>query len=259
MKYLFLLAALCLSFSFTSAQNVIEKHFQSYADQEDITEVFVSGQLFKYAAHFVDDEDFGELEEVGVEDAKDFILSIQSFQLIKVPEIADANSEYNRGLSKISNSHEELIVVRDNNNQFSLHVDENNGIVSELVGIGISENEFIVFSLLGEMDFDNLGKLVSKIQMENFAKNSIVSEIDIDEMKVYPNPASTEGILNIDVPQSMIGGNARLYDINGNVIQQFKIEQQQQKLQAEGLTPGYYVVELQKDAVSMKKKVLVAR
>ena len=194
-----------------------------------------------------------------MEDAKDFIASIESFQLIKVPDLTDAFSVYNDGLNKIKGSHDELIVVRDNEKHFSLHVKEGGGIVSELVGMGTDNEDFVVFSLLGNMDFDQLGKIVSKIQMEQFSKDGIVSEIDIDDMKVYPNPASTEGILNIDVPSSMIGGNARLYDMNGNVIQQFVIENQQQQLQAENLAPGYYVVELQKEKVSMKKKVLVAR
>lgn len=261
MKYLFLLAALCLSLNVSTSQNVIDRYYQSYVEQDNITEVFVSGQLFKYAAHFIDDSDFEELEEAGVEDAKAFITSVESFQLIKVPDLMDAVSVYKSGLSKIKNSHEELIIMRHEDSQFSLHVDEDNGVVSELVGMGTDDGEFVVFSLLGNMDLDQLGKLISKVQMGNFTENNVVSEIqlDIDDMKVYPNPASTEGILNIEVPQSMLGGNARLYDMNGNVIQQFVIESQQQKLEVEGLTPGYYVVELQKDAVSMKKKVLVAR
>jgi hypothetical protein len=259
MKYLFLLATLCLSFSFASSQNVIEKHFQTYQQQEDITEVFVSGQLFQMAAVFVDNADFEDLEEIGVEDAKEFILSIESFQLIKVPELQDAEAIYRNGLSKIKNTHDELVMIRDNGSHFSLHVSESGGRVTELVGMGTDDGEFIVFSLLGDMDFESLGKIVSKIQSENLTKSKVVQELDIDEMKIYPNPASTDGLLNIEVPESMIGGTARLYDLNGSVVQQFTIQGRQQQLQAEGLTPGYYVVELQKDAVTMKKKVLVAK
>ncbi|NNF33294.1 MAG: DUF4252 domain-containing protein [Saprospiraceae bacterium] len=261
MKHLFLLALLCLTVTLTTGQNVIEKHYQNYVEQEDITEVYVSGQLFQYAAHFVDDEDFDEVEELGVEDAKDFILSIESFQLIKVPELTDAASIYEAGVDKISRTHDELIAIRDNDSRFTLLVDEYEGIVSELVGIGTSDGEFIVFSLLGDMDFNDLGKIVAKIQKENMTKNEVFERVDIDysEMKVYPNPASTDGILNIDVPQGMVGGTARIYDLNGSVISQFKISDRQQQFQAENLTPGYYVVELQNETTTMKKKVLVAK
>ncbi len=261
MKHLFLLAILCLTATLTTGQNVIEKHYQNYVEMEDITEVYVSGQLFQYAAHFVDDEDFDDIEEIGVEDAKEFILSIESFQLIKVPELAEAIAEYEAGVDKISNTHDELIAIRDNDARFTLLVQENNGVVSELVGIGTDDNDFIVFSLLGNMDFNDLGKIVAKMQKENMTKNEVFDKVDIDysEMKVYPNPASTDGILNIDVPQGMIGGTARIFDMNGNVINKFQISDRQQQFQAENLTPGYYVVELQNETTTMKKKVLVAK
>ena len=261
MKHLFLLALLCLTATLSTGQNVIEKHYQNYVDMEDITEVYVSGQLFQYAAHFVDDEDFDEIEEIGVEDAKEFILSIESFQLIKVPELADATSVYEDGVDKISRTHDELVAFRDDNARFTLLVQEDNGIVSELVGIGADDGEFIVFSLLGDMDFNDLGKIVAKMQKENMTKNEVFENVEIDysEMKVYPNPASADGILNIDVPQGMIGGQARIYDMSGNVINQFQISNRQQQFQADNLTPGYYVVELQNETTTMKKKVLVAK
>ena len=255
------MAVLCLTVTLTNGQNVIEKYYQHYVEQDNITEVYVSGQLFKYAAHFVDDEDFQEVEEIGVEDAKEFILSIESFQLIKVPELADAATEYERGLDKISRTHEELVAFRDNNSRFTLLVQEEGDIVSELVGIGTDDSEFVVFTLNGSMDFEDLGKIVAKIQKENMTRNEVFESVEIDysEMKVYPNPASTDGILNIDVPQGMIGGQARIYDMSGNVINQFRISDRQQQFQAENLTPGYYLVELQNETTTMKKKVLVAK
>ena len=261
MKHLFLMAMLCLTVTITNGQNVIEKYYQNYVEQEDITEVYVSGQLFQYAAHFVDDEDFQDVEEIGIEDAKEFILSIQSFQLIKVPDLADATVQYENGVSRISRTHEELVAFRENDSRFTLLVQEDGDVVTELVGIGTDENEFVVFSLLGEMNLEDLGKIVAKIQKENMTKSDALETVKIDysEMKVYPNPASTDGILNIDVPQGMIGGQARIYDMNGNMINQFRISNRQQQFQAENLNPGYYVVELQNETTTMKKKVLVAK
>ena len=254
MKHLFYLVFTCLLVVSSNAQNFIETHFQNLIGLENNTEVYVNGKLFDYAGHFLDEE---EDEDIG--NIKEFVTSIEEIQVLVARDIVNPTTEYQKGISIVDGNYEQLVVVRDGHSNFSLYIDESGGVVNELIGIGTDDKEFILVSILGEMDLDKIGELVSKIQTEALNNKTVLRNMDFDEMKVYPNPASTESVLNIEIPERMIGGEVRVFDMNGLLIQSYQLSEQIQQIKSDGWIPGYYIVEIAKEEVSMKKKILIAK
>jgi len=254
MKNLFLLVSfLYVAFS-ANSQNIIDKNFSQVADREDATTVFVSGKMFGFAKHIeisTDDEDFNDLKE--------FVTSIQSFNLVAVEDHESARSEYKNGIKKIKPYYDELIRVNDKEGNFSLYIDEDNGIVNELVGIGSGEKEFVVFSLMGKMNLNKIGDIISEIESDAGGLKSLksVNTYDVGEVKVYPNPATADSDLTLELTEQLLDGTITVFDMNGKKVKTAQAKNLDSTINTDGLTGGHYVVQIEKDNVVIKKKVLI--
>lgn len=236
------------------SQGIIERNYSQYVDQEDVTHVYVSGKLFDFAsiiASGVDDEEVQELSE--------FASKIESFSLIKVPNTDKAPLEYKKGINDVKDDYEELMRVRDEGTKFAVFVDEEDDVVYEIVGLGIVDGEFIALSLVGEMDLNKIADFISKTESEALAPLKRLEEFNPDELKVYPNPASSASDLNVEVPEAMIGGTATLYDANGMKIRTFDVKNGKESFSTNDLRPGNYFIEISKESISMKKQVIVVQ
>jgi len=236
------------------SQGIIDRNYSTYLNDDDVTHVYVAGKMFDLAsvlAAGVDDEDVQELSE--------FASKIESFSLIKVPNRIDAKAEFKKGLADVANDYDELIRVRDEGNRFALFVDEQDNVVYEVVGLAIADGEFVALSLVGEMDLNKVSEFVSKIDNDDFAPFKRMSEFNPDDMKVYPNPANTNGEITVEAPEKMIGGKATLIDANGRKIKTVDVDSNQVTIMTNGLNAGNYFVELQKESVTMKRQVIIVQ
>lgn len=250
MKNIVLLILVAFTSTSLLAQNVIDRKFSQFVDKENTTSVFVSGKVFEYVSYIETDEP--EFEEI-----KDFITTIESFNLIAVQEHPDPRTEYRAAVKKVEGEYEELMRINDKEGNMSFYIDEDNGIVRELIGVGNGEKEFIVFSLYGRMDLNQIGKMAGKIQSEGFDEIAKIRTKGAMDVKVFPNPANSDGELTLEVPESLDGGQAKIYDFDGRLLKTITVSQGQQNLETKGLNSGNYIIELQKDGVSIKKKFII--
>ncbi len=244
---------LALVFSTTMfAQNVIDKEFKNLKEQENYTSVNVTSKMFELANYLETDEDNAEMKEL-----KEFITTISEFNLIAGREVANAKAEYSQALTKVEDDYEELMNVEDKKGSFTFFIDEQGGIVNEVVMVGTSdEKELIIFSLTGQMNLRQLSKMASKIQMDGFAEMAILTESGATEVKVYPNPATDEE-LNIEVPANLVGGTATLINMDGQAIKSYKVENEEQTIATMGVPSGHYVLEIKHEGVTVKQRVVV--
>jgi hypothetical protein len=252
MKNLFSLLLVVFFSSSIFCQGIIERNYSQYVDQEDVTHVYVSGKLFDFAAIIgsgVEDKEIKELSE--------FASKIESFSLIKVPNTAKADLEYKKGINDVKGKYEELMRIRDEGAKFAIFVDEENDVVYEIVGLGVVDGEFIALSLVGEMDLNKIADFISKTDSDALAPFKRLNEFKTQDMKVYPNPANATSDLNLDVPESMVGGTATLFDSNGAKIRSFAVKNRTEIISTSDLKPGNYFIELNKKTVSMKKQIIV--
>jgi hypothetical protein len=232
-------------------QSIITKHYQSLENEENATVVFVSGNLFGYVAKVMPEEK----EEM--QKAKGILENIESFNLISVPDLSDPKSEYNKGLKTLRATHEDLISIRDKNNNFSFFIDEEDGIIRELVGIGTEENSFMVFSLLGSIDVEELSVITDMIQDKKSLPIGKEKTKAITEFKVYPNPVANTSILNVEVPDDLVGGKINVIDLSGKIVKTVNADQERVEVSMLEASLGSYIIDIVKDEVSMRKQVLV--
>lgn len=255
MKYLSLIICFFISFQL-SAQNAVEKYFSNHLENEEATVVQVSGKLFQYAAAVVPDN-LETDEELPIEDAKEFLSNITSFTLIKVDELENSQSEYKRGLNSLGSEYEELVRVRDKDNKVSIMINETNDVIHEIVALVTSDKEFIVAALTGEMRIDQIQDIVSKIQSEDMQSIMRGADVKLDDMKVFPNPATPNAQMVIEVPETMIGGKATIFDMAGNQIRTLDVKDSRNEIDTQGLAEGQYVVAVDKAGITLKKTFIV--
>jgi len=252
MKNFILIAVFAFFSASLFSQNIIEREFSHYVDQENTTSVFVSGKVFEFASYI-------ETNEPEFEELKDFITTIESFNLIAVQEHPTPRDEYIAATKNVGSEYEELIRVTDKEGNITVYIDEANGIVTELVGIANGEKEFIVFSLYGRMDLNQIGEIAGKLQSDGFEQLSVIREHKATKVKVYPNPTNAADGFTLEVPENMDGGTATVYDMNGAKVNSFPLRTGEQNMETAGYAPGNYVVELVKEGVSIKKKLIIVQ
>lgn len=249
-----LLLAICFTYTL-SAQSFVDKHYSDLMDDERSTVVFVSGKLFDFAG-YVDVQN----EDEEVKNIKKMITSIEAFSLVKSDHLSDPIAEYKKGVQSISSDYEELVRVRDKQNNVSLHIDEEDGVVYEIIALASTENnEFIAASLLGEIDLEQVSKIVSKFQEEGMPLLTDIDELELEDVKVYPNPVQSNARVTLEVGESLIGGTVRVIDLNGKVMSTYDITQSNTQISTDDLIDGQYFVEATKENVSVKKQIIVLR
>ena len=253
MKQLYLLFALSISSLSLTAQNIIDKYYQHYVDHEESTVIHVSALTFQYAAHFVPDNTEEEQE------IKEFVETIHSFDLVSVPNLEIAGQEYRMAVDRIAGDYDELVNIKDGADRFSVYIDEEDGIVYELVGIGVDETDFIIFSLVGEIRLDQIGKFINKMESDNFEPLKRAKIGQASDLRVYPNPVNVNAELTMDIPEELVGGEIQIFDTNGQMVRTLSAASNQNQIDVSSLTPGYYVLSIENAGVTMKKKVLVVR
>ena len=70
-----------------------------------------------------------------------------------------------------------------------------------------------------------------------------------NEFKVYPNPAKEQ--VTIECPESSIGQNLIMADLNGRVILKREITSAKQALYLDGIAPGLYFISISGNKESM--------
>ena len=235
------------------SQNFIDRNFGQYEDLDETTVIHVTAKSFELASFVIPTND-EETKELG-----EFVGSIEALDLISVPDLSIAKSEYAKGRGILEKSFEELVNVKDKGNRFALYIDQENDIVYELVGIGYDEDDFFVVSVTGAMDLDALSSVISKIDSDQLKPLKKMSEYNTTDFEIYPNPVSGATGLNIEIPENLIGGEASVYNMKGGVVKTFSISQGKHTIDTSDLTPGSYVVGLEKGSVLIKKQVVVVR
>lgn len=251
------LATLCLVFftsiGMLSSQNIIQEHFSEYRTNDDYTKIHVTGKMFEMASNM---EVESETEQV--EDVQELLSGIKSFSMILGPESAElAKGKYLDGIRKVRNSHEELMSVDDTQGSFTFFIQENDGMVSELVMVGAMKEQFMVASLSGSMDLKKLGKITKQIRQEGFGPMTKVVEHGGTQVNVFPNPATINDQVSIEIPENLQDGQITVYDLSGATVHRQSTQSDRATLSAEDLGLGQFFIEIEKDQVRVKKKLVV--
>lgn len=252
MKYLFTCLALVLGFHL-SAQNFIDKHFSDLEDLEESKVIHVAARSFDIAAQIVsEDEDAAEMKE--------FIGSIHSVDVVVVPEYAPKKEDYKRALGLLDGQYDELMNFKESGSRFSLHIDEDDDVVREVVAVGYGDDdEFVLISVTGEMSIDMISKVIENVPVDDIAAVRELKSADSKEFNVYPNPVAYGAELSIDVPNGFSESEAVIHDMTGNQVGSYKVYDGKVRVNTSEIGSGAYYVIIKDGGLSLKKKFIVLK
>ena len=169
-KLIFLFVAACFAFSATAQNNAITKYFSDYQSEASFTKVNVSSKMFSLFTE-IDGED--EVEQAVL----DAMSKLKGVKALVAEAGADASKLYTDALQRIAKdgSYEELMSVQDNEENIMFMIRNNGDIIAELLMIMQGADDFVVMSLFGEIDLNQIAKIsrILKIAgIEEFGKLS---------------------------------------------------------------------------------------
>lgn len=104
----------------------------------------------------------------------------------------------------------------------------------------------------------SIGKLVCYSNNSTVLK--YVRDLSFDGMSVFPNP-STDGVINVEVIEDLIGATITIYDLYGRLIAEYKVDKFTtfKKIQLPDYHGDTYVVRISTDGFEKTRKVITLR
>lgn len=140
--------------------NVITDLFNQYYDDENFTKVSVSSKMFDL---------FTEIEP-GDKDEEMILRAISKLEGLKIlaaDSIGNSRKLFDDAVKKIaSKGYEELMEVKDAEEDMKFMIMDTNGKITELVMVIGGRKQFVILSLYGEIDLKSISKLSKSMNIE---------------------------------------------------------------------------------------------
>ncbi|MFT5832725.1 MAG: hypothetical protein ACI97N_000338 [Cognaticolwellia sp.] len=159
MKYgILIIAFLAMSFQGFSQNDAITKYFNQYVEDTSFTVVYISPKMFGMIAKLSEDE----VEE----DVQQVIKDLKGLRVL-MKDDSDGIGYYNEAVKTLDlKSYEELMTVRNGEQNVRFVVKDNGDIIEELLLLVGSPEEFIMISFVGKIDLDKIAKLAKTADIE---------------------------------------------------------------------------------------------
>ena len=153
MKTLFTLLALGLALIARAQNDVVTKLFNEYYNDENFVKISVSSKMFELFTEIKP----GDADEQEILDA---ISKLKGLKVIAADSVPNSKQLYTNAVKKISGSgYDELMEVKDAQEDMKFMISEKDGIINELVMVVGGKKRFFVMSLFGEIDLSKISKL----------------------------------------------------------------------------------------------------
>lgn len=159
-RMLFLAVMLIAALSKIQAQDdAITRYFSKYAEDERFTVVYISPKLFQMVSKIsTDDPDW--------EKAKEVVKDLRGLRVL-VADSINGMPLYKEAMTKIPvKEYEELITVRDKEENVRIMIKEAGGIIDELLLLVGSPDEFVMLSFSGRIDLAKISSLAKTLNVE---------------------------------------------------------------------------------------------
>jgi len=158
---------------------VITKYFNELENNENYTKVSVSQKMFSM---------FTDLE-AGSDAEKEFLQAVSKLKGLKViiaDSIPDAAKMYNRAINDVDKAgYEELMSVKDAEENLKFSIIEKDGIIKELMMVAGGNKRFVMLSLYGDIDLKNISKIAQELRIEGMEKLSKFHEKHDEKSDTY--------------------------------------------------------------------------
>lgn len=159
MKIIAILMLFLLSFGQASLaqNNAIQKYFQQYADDENFTAVYVSEHMFSLFADIDVEADDKVVTEL--------LANLKELHVLTTEE--NGIKYYKEAIAKINTSeYKSLMSVRDDGENVQIFAKKDKGKITELLLFVGSEDEFVLLSLVGDIELSKISKLSKHMKIK---------------------------------------------------------------------------------------------
>jgi len=174
MKKLLIITLMSAVSMAASAQNALDKMFQKYAGDESFMEVNISSKMFSLITNM-------EVKTPEDKEVVEAISKIKGLRILRKENTSDARSLYKEAFSQLpTKEFEELMTVRDKDQDMKFYIREKSGKVSELIMIMGGAKDFMILSLFGEIDLKQISRIGRRMDVQGLEK---LEKIDGGEKK----------------------------------------------------------------------------
>jgi hypothetical protein len=160
MKKLLAVVMLMIVATGSFAQDAISKFFTKYQDDQSFTQVNVSSKMFSLFTNM-------EAETAEDKEVLEAISKLKGLRILHKENTSDARTLYKEAFALIPlKEFEELMSIRDKDNDMKFFIKDKDGKVSELVMIMGSPDDFMVLSLFGEIDLKQVSRIGKKMDVK---------------------------------------------------------------------------------------------
>jgi hypothetical protein len=175
-KLLFTALAICLYTVTSFAQSdAISQYFSKYAEDERFTVVYVSPKMFEMISKIsTTDPEWQRAREV-IKDLKGLRILVannddqegENGQKIVQTNKINGQAMYKEAMATLNGkSYDELLTVRDGQQNVRFMVKESGGLITELLLLVGEPNEFVMLSFTGIIDLDKIASLGNALNVE---------------------------------------------------------------------------------------------
>ena len=143
----------------TFSQDVIERYFNEMNNDEQVTKVSISSKMFELFMH-IDSEEADEKELL------ETVSKLKGMKILIKDGVTIGEQLYKSAIKKPSGDYEVLMTVEDDDEDLTFFIREENGVIAELVMIAGGKDNFVLLSLIGEIDLNQISKLSKSMNIE---------------------------------------------------------------------------------------------
>ncbi|MFT7346043.1 MAG: hypothetical protein ACI9CP_000488, partial [Cryomorphaceae bacterium] len=157
---------------------------------------------------------------------------------------------------RLPSNFEELISIKEKDTEFKLLIDEQGGVVRELIGIAGSENTFAIMSLVGSMKMSDIGQMTQQLVKASSSAFAGLEDMSSD-IKVFPNPVQQDGELNVKFSDDLSKSQVHVFNSAGVEVKVFTAQSGMNSVDVSGLDKGVYVIRVDKGDKEVSGKFII--
>ncbi len=158
MKKILTIVALVVAVQ-ANGQDAISRFFEKYNDDDSFTNVSITSRMFSL---------FTDLEMESEEDQEvlDAISKLKGLKILAKDGV-NGKSMYKEALGMLPKSEfEELMSVREEDNDMKFMIKESGKVISELVMVMGGDDNFFILTIFGEIDLKQVAKLSKAMDID---------------------------------------------------------------------------------------------
>ncbi|MBL7804475.1 MAG: DUF4252 domain-containing protein [Saprospiraceae bacterium] len=257
MKKMYLLLALLLGMTGAlSAQNGAFNDFIEHHRREPgFTYAFLSKEVFEVVSKTtVEDKDWKKLHNV--------VQQIGSLSILAADSLTEGRALYKEARRLVpTDAVDEVLTVRDGLTDVRIWAREEEGIISDMVLLVGSPEEFVLICFSGAIDLGNLSELAALFDAETAQDLARASAAVAPAFRISPNPSSGPITLTLEEEQDA-PRRISVTDQNGRQVLNQPLEAvSTQNIDLSGLPSGLYWLQLEteKGKIGVKQLQLIPR